>query len=172
MQNTEQKQPETAPLGMTGKVSTVHKAGHEGVLLIDTLTGVIAPKQEDKPEWAESLVMAHMAERINWYSQKAGPSFPGYLSETYAFEDLMWTQFSGEYDANEEPILETLEYDEEFRMDVLAAFAGLDRETGEVTGRVLAEKAIAGDQYRTPEELAALEASQQERFAAAGGSGE
>lgn len=155
---------EAVGLGLTGKVALVHKADAEGMLQIDAFTGQVIPGQHDRPEWADGLVMAQLAERHIFYASRLGEKYADEHKspEVFAFEDLGWLAL----DMNTGDEL-TLDADSEFRMEVMGTVLGIDRETGDIKG-VLAETEIASDQLRSAAELAALEEAQQGRFAATG----
>lgn len=175
-------------LGKSGLEAIVHKQDHEAVITIDPMTGVILTPADERPEWAEELSLAQVAERHQFYSQNLGDNYtadmkmPGVL----AFEDLGWlcTRDLG-VDANGEPNLivnsdgsednfelYTVDAELEHRNSVVAAANGyaFDHVSGEYNfGANAVEVAISRDDQRTPEELEALEASQQEGFKAVKG---
>lgn len=167
-------------MGLTGKVAHVHKKDADGMLAIDAVTGQVLPEQHDRPDWADGLVLAQLAERHIFYAAKLGEE--GYTAEMrnpdiYAFEDLGWLAMKTDPEASTEDldaqgnIVDDAEYvraaDDEHRQTVIAAALGIDRETGDIEN-VLAEVEIASDQTRTAAELAALEEAQRDRFAATG----
>lgn len=151
-------------LGLTGKVAHVHKKDAEGMLAIDAYTGQVIPGQEDKPEWADGLVLAQLSERHIFYAARLGKKYAEEHKnpEVYAFEDLGWLALDME--TGDETVLDA---DDEFRMEVIAAVLDIDRETGDIKG-VLAETEVAQDFTRTLAEQQELEEAQAQRFAAAG----
>lgn len=174
-------------LGKSGLEAIVHKQDHEAVITIDPMTGVILTPADERPEWAEELSLAQVAERHQFYSQNLGDNYtadmkmPGIM----AFEDLGWlcTRDLG-VDENGEPNLivnsdgsednfelYTVDAELEHRNSVIAAANGytFNEETGEYDfGANAVEAAISRDDQRTPEELEALEASKQDQFKAVG----
>lgn len=78
--------------GGSGQIAVVHKADHEGIIEIDPFTGHVLTKQDERPEWAEELTVAQIAERHGFYSQALGSGYTDDLKipEAFAFEDLGW----------------------------------------------------------------------------------
>lgn len=154
-------------MGLTGKVALVHKKDHEGMLQIDAFTGAVLPEQHDRPEWADGLALAQLAERHTFYVNRLGPQYADEHKspELYAFEDLGWLGVNME---TQDEI--TIPADDEFRMDVVAQVLGIDRETGDVKA-ALTETEIARDDTRTDAEMRDLLESQKEGFAATGTNG-
>lgn len=154
-------------LGLTGKIAHVHKKDAEGMLAIDAFTGQVVPGQEDRPDWADGLVLAQLGERTIWYASRLGPKYADEHKspEVFAFEDLGWLALDME--TGEETVLQA---DDEFRMEVMAQVLGIDR-SADATGRVmnsLAEVEIANDRVREKAELDALDEAAAGRFAATG----
>jgi hypothetical protein len=151
-------------LGLTGKVAHVHKKDAEGMLAIDAYTGQVIPGQEDKPEWAEGLVLAQLAARHIFYASRLGAKYDDEHKspEVYAYEDLDWLALDMETGDETE-----INADDEFRMEVMAGVLGIDRETGDIKG-VLAETEVAMDYTRTDAEQQALEEAQAQRISAVG----
>lgn len=141
---------------------TVHRTDHEGVLQVNALTGIITTPNDERPDWAEGLTCALLAEHKQFYASRLGEAGVKLASETAEmlnYEDLGW--IGVDEDGNEVEI----EAQAEFRMNLIADLIGVDRETGEITGgKVLAEAEIAMDRNRTPEEAAAFEHSQEVGF--------
>ena len=50
----------------------VHKAGHEGIIELDAMTGAIQTRPEDRPAWAEGLAVALLPERHKFYATRLG----------------------------------------------------------------------------------------------------
>lgn len=158
-------------LGLTGHIALVHRKDAEGVLQIDAVTGQVLPGQHDRPDWAEGLVMAMLAERHIFYASRLGED--AYTAEmrnpeVFAFEDLEWLALKTSPEENGADDEYVVEADSEHRMDVIAAALGINRETGEVAD-VLAEIEVASDNFRSQEELDALIAAQAQGFEAATG---
>ncbi len=168
--------------GTTGKTALVHKKDAEGSLTIDAFTGQVLVGQHDRPEWAEGLTVAQLAERHQFYTTRLGSLYTEEHKqpEVYAFEDLGWIGAN----ALEEPFVNpetgqeedfelfVVDASEEHRMEVLATVLGIsgdiDREEGTIDN-VLASVDIAADNMRSPKELVALEESQKQGFAEASG---
>lgn len=150
--------PPLGDLGFSGQVIGVHMQDAEGILLIDAVSGQVLPedKQGDggSPAWAteRGLAMAMLHERTKFYIDRTGNPAP--TPEVLAFEDLSWLAIDPE--TSEETLLAA---DDEFRMDAIATYLGIDRETGDIK-KALVEQTIAQDQTRTEGELAALTEAQ------------
>lgn len=134
---------------------TVHRTDHEGVLQVSSLTGIITTPNDERPDWAEGLTCALLAEHRGYYTARLGAASPlASGGEMLNYEDLGW--IGVDEDGHEVEI----EANAEFRMNRIAEVIGVNRETGEITGNVLAEAEIAFDRNRTDEEAAALDRSQ------------
>lgn len=161
------KASEAITMGLTGKTIAVHKKDAEGILLIDAFTGQVLPDslqgEGGRPEWAtySGLVMAMLTERLLWHSSRLGGTMSPEQAqpEVLAFEDVTWLALNTE--DGEETVIEA---DDEFRMEILSAALGINRETGDITGTLLADIEVASDNTRSAAELAMLEEAQQERF--------
>lgn len=151
-------------LGLSGRVAHVHKKDAEGMLMIDAFTGQVIPDQHDRPEWADGLVLAQLAERHTFYTTRLGANYADAHKdpEVFAFEDLGWLGLNME--DGEETVIAA---DNEFRMEVIANVLGIDRETGAIEG-ALAEAEVYADDTRSPAELAALEQAQATAFSKTG----
>jgi hypothetical protein len=141
----------------------IHKEGEEGALTVNRYTGVITTPGSERPEWAQGLATAMLAERIEFYGKRLGTDSQAFKNladpQAIAFNDLAWIGV----DANGDEI--EIEADGDHRMDVVAQLIGVDRETGEVSGTILAERdTMRENTPRTPEEQAALEESLKEGF--------
>lgn len=108
-----------AVAGLDGKPVMVHKKGEEGALIIGSLSGRIIQPLMERPDWAEGLTVALLAERHEFYVSRLGTA-PG-ESPMLHFEDLGWIGVDAEGEALE------LTADSEFRMDVLAETLGVIR---------------------------------------------
>lgn len=146
------EQQHSDTMGTTGKVALVHKDGAEGALAIDAITGQVLPNQHDRPDWAEGLVAALLAERHGFYAKRLGSKYADEHAhpEAYQFADLGWVGVDAE------GLEVELAADDEYRMDVLAKVLGADRESGTIGGTI-AEHEIARDANRSADEAKALE---------------
>jgi hypothetical protein len=141
----------------------VHKEGEEGVLTIDRLTGRITTPHDDRPDWAEGYATAMLAERQQFYAKRLGQESTSYqsLMDAAAIEasDLSWIGVDAEGDERE------IEASSEYRNGMLAQALGVNEETGEISGTILAEHEVDRDMTaRTPAEYAALEQSVEQGF--------
>lgn len=136
----------------------VHKEGEEGALTIDRLNGRITTPHEERPDWAEGFAVAMLAERTDFYSKRLGEGTPQFIAinEAQAIEvsDLSWVGVNADGDEIE------VEAEAETRMNMLSAALGMDRDSGELSGTVLAEREIERQpQVVTAEEVKAMEQS-------------
>lgn len=146
----------------------VHRADHEGVLQVNGLTGIIVTPNDERPDWADGLTCALLNERNEFYTQRLGAGFTAAMRTPEAglhYEDLGWVAVDEAGDEVE------IEADSEHRMQFIADLVGIDRESGEIKGNVLAEVEVAMDRNRSPEEMAAFEQSQEQGFDKATGTG-
>lgn len=145
----------------------VHKKDCEGALTINTLTGGITTPLMDRPDWSEGLVLADLAERLEFYSSRLGDQFAQEhkTPQAIAFEDLGWHTV-----AEDGETLDKTEADTEFRQTVLAEVLGMNRPNDlsipatVSNGKVLAEVELSLDRERTPQEIAAFQNAQREAF--------
>lgn len=102
----------------------VHKDGEEGAIHIDRLEGRVLTPADDRPEWADGLAAAMLAERVGWYERRLSSQLPEAVRspDVIAFQDLGWVGVDAEGDEVE------LEADGEYRMEQLANMLGIDRE--------------------------------------------
>lgn len=137
----------------------VHKEGDKGAIHLDTLTGRVVTAADERPEWAEGLIVGLLKERDRWYTTRLGAA--GYTDdhrhpEAILFQDLGWVAIDPETGEEME-----MEADSEFRMGVLATCLGVDRENFEndaqLFGHVLAEVEIATDNRVSVAEAAAID---------------
>lgn len=161
---------ETDPVtGLKLNLVPVHKENEEGVLLIDSYSGRVAGDPMTRPEWSAGLVLAKLNDRHEWYTQRLGPLFTDEMIRPAAFnvEDLDWAT------VEEDGLTEgTLEHDADFRMDVLAMAAGIERTNDPekaISEHVEREVTIARDIMRSDEEVSAFNKAQDEAFAKATG---
>jgi hypothetical protein len=142
--------------GLDGKPILVHKKDAEGGLAIGSLSGRILTPIMERPDWAEGLAVALLAERHEFYLSRLGPVFAEQrdADEVVAFEDLGWIAADATGEQTE------LEADSEFRMDVIAEAAGVirtddlsdtrqDDTTGEL-GHVLLDESKEYDHQDAP----------------------
>ena len=146
----------------------VHRADHEGVIQVNALTGIIVTPNDERPDWSDGLTCALLNERHEFYTQRLGEA--GYTEamrrpDVLHYEDLGWIA------VDEEGHEVEIEAEPEHRMQFIADLIGIDRESGEIKGNVLAETEIAMDRARSPEEMAAFEQSQEQGFDKATGTG-
>lgn len=168
---TEQNSANT--LGLTGHTALVHRKDHEGMLQIDAFTGQVLPEQHERPEWAEGLIMAMLAERHTFYGSRLGPLYSEDMKspEALAFEDLTWLGVETREDRDNAGDEITIEYDPEHRMEVMSSVVGIaSREatdTADLDGLVEGAKVsveMAYDNTRTGEEAKALIDATEEGF--------
>lgn len=140
---------------------TVHKEGEEGTITLDGLRGVITTNIMDRPDWSEGLVYGLLGERRDFYQTRLGGKATEDLlrPSAIAYQDLGWVGLDDEGNETEHAA------DPEFRMEVLAAHLGIDRENGEVAipGAVAVELPWASPNY-TPDEIKLMDAGMQEMF--------
>jgi len=105
-----------------GHTIPVHKAGDEGILLIDAMTGQITTPSNERPAWSEGLATAMLAERWGFYEKALGVQMADQFRTPEAFEyaDLSWVGVDEEGDEVE------VEASHEHRSMVLAAALGID----------------------------------------------
>lgn len=154
----------------------VHKDGDEGTLQINARTGKIVTPNDQQPAWAEGLTVALVQERVTFYEKRLGAestAFKTLMGQTEAieFSDLGWLGV----DAQQQELEITA--DPSYRSEVIAKALGIDTESGDMTGKALAEREVSRENRgRTQSEIEALEDSVRagfqggERAAAATGS--
>jgi hypothetical protein len=151
----------------TGKSILVHKQDSDGTISLDYLTGQVTTPNDERPEWAEGLATALLAERTGYYAKRLGSAYPPELAtaDAMAFEDLGW--IGHKVDDGGEGIEYELSASEEYRMDCLAKFIGVDRadfDSETPFQNAVAEAHIANDTRRTPLEVMALDDAAAEGF--------
>ena len=154
-----------APL--SERTAIVHKQDAEGALIINALSGMVQQPLDERPEWAEGLTCALLAERHLFYSSRLGPEYAAEHAtpSAFAFEDLGWIAI----DAEGEPV--ELEADAEWRMNVIADATGTIRSDDlsdtrqDDTKGELAHALLDMDTHREVAEVSALEKAQTEGFA-------
>ncbi len=141
----------------------VHKEGEEGTIQVDRLTGRITTHTNDRPEWALGLANAMLQERLEFYEKRLGngEAFKSLASaDAIEFSDLAWIGVDANQDECE------LEANLDYRMDLVAKAIGVDRETGDITGTIIAEREIDRDNpVRSQQEREALEQAMNTGFA-------
>lgn len=138
----------------------VLKDDHEGALLINAISGVVQQDPMERPEWADGLATALLAERHTYYSSRLGQQYADEHKEPEAFnfDDLGWIAVDAEGAELE------MSASEEYRMEVIGAALGLDRENDTMAGTTLAEVELTLNRERTDGEVGALEETQREGF--------
>lgn len=100
----------------------IHKTNAEGLLLIDALDGSVITAPEERPDWAEGLAAAMLAERNGWYEKRLGKWLPDALRSPQSMnaDDLTWIGVDHEGDEVE------IEASTEYRTDILATLLEID----------------------------------------------
>jgi hypothetical protein len=151
----------------SGKTSIVHKDGHEGSIVIDGMTGIILTPTDQRPEWVteDNIAAAVVSERFAFYEKRLGPDYARSIqfAELIDFRDLQWLALDEEGE-----LLEPIEADAEYRMDIIAEAVGADREEGTISD-VAYETAVSLDVERTDAEAEDLEDMAKADFGAATG---
>ncbi len=140
--------------GHTYEVLMVHRKDAEGTLMLDRRTGAIVTPIMDRPEWAEGLAVALLAEHREWYTKRTGSYVEPQL---FDMADLGWVGMT-----EDEGTAEVFA-DAEVRQERLSHMLGVDRETGDIAG-ALADVEHSWDQERTEEQASAIEESQEQGF--------
>ncbi|RWI06838.1 MAG: hypothetical protein EOQ89_03655 [Mesorhizobium sp.] len=141
----------------------ITKTGEEGAILVDHLEGKVLTAADERPEWADGLAYAMLAERSGWYEKRLGRQLSAELArpEAMVFEDLEWIGIDAEGDEVH------LEADIDYRMDKLAELMGIDREDfdGEKNFKNAIASAEATHTYSTqPTSEATLEEAEGKSF--------
>ncbi|TPJ33698.1 hypothetical protein [Mesorhizobium sp. B2-8-3] len=141
----------------------ITKTGEEGAIFIDHLEGKVLTAADERPEWADGLANAMLAERSGWYEKRLGKQLSAELArpETIAFEDLEWIGIDAEGDEVH------LEADQDYRMDKLAEMMGIDRQDfdGEKNFKNAIASAEVAHTYATqPTSEATLEEAEGQSF--------
>lgn len=105
---------------VNGPAILVHKLNEPGALRIGSTTGIILSAPDERPDWAEGLAVAQVAERANFYLSRLG-KLPNDTDGLIAFEDLGWVAIDAEGEGIE------LEADSEYRMSAIAEALGVNR---------------------------------------------
>lgn len=139
----------------SGKTSLVHKDGCDGSIVIDAMTGIILTPVDERPTWAteDNLAAAAVSERFGFYEQRLGTEYARSIqyAELIDSRDLQWLVLD-----EEGALLEPIDADTEYRMDVIAKAVGADREEGTITD-IAYEVAVSADVERTEEEAQAID---------------
>lgn len=147
-----------------GKTLTIHKGGEEGTIQIDAMTGQVTTPVDERPDWADQLAAAHLAERIGFYESRVGKLKAGeHLNKDtpIAFQDLTWVGLDDEQTEVE------IEADGDFRMSIIGDLLGIDLEAAEHDadmGKVLADVSIAHQPQRTDAEIAEMSEADKQGF--------
>lgn len=142
---------------------TVHKAGEEGTIIVDPRSGKIITPTDQQPLWCEGLATALIQERIGFYEKRFGEGSAAFndvmSADAIEFSDLGWLGVDAAGDEME------LYADGGYRSEVVAKALGIDTESGEMSGTVLAEREVSRENRgRTQSEIEALEASHAKGF--------
>lgn len=105
-----------------GRTIPVHKAGDEGILTVDAMTGTITTPAGERPIWAEGLAVAMLAERVGFYERALGALAAESLRmpEVFEYADLSWVGVDEEGDEVE------VEASHSYRSEQLAMHLGID----------------------------------------------
>lgn len=143
----------------------VHRTECEGAITVDRETGIITTPMNERPDWAEGLAVAHLAERLGFWNTRLGKLTPEMIRpDMVAFEDLGWTV------AEEDGSPGEIAADTEFRLNALAEMMGhgLDLDAaGETTmapGYTVVAEVQVDDGLRDTDEVAAYEQAQKAGF--------
>ncbi|MEW6121260.1 MAG: hypothetical protein AB1698_01505 [Pseudomonadota bacterium] len=137
----------------------VHKEGAEGAIHLDALTGQVVTSADDRPAWAEGLVVGLLTERHRFYESRLGAE--GYTAEhrnpeAIILQDLGWVALDPETGDEME-----MNADTDYRMGVIAQVLGVDRENFEddaqLFGHVLAEVEVAVNTEVSADEARAMD---------------
>lgn len=148
----------------TMKNITVHKEGEEGTILVDGASGKIITPLDQQPEWTNGLATCLVQERLSFYEKRFGAESDAFKTimnaDAVEFSDLGWMGMSVEGGDEIE-----LFADPAYRSEVVAKALGIDTETGEMSGKVLAEREVSRENRgRTQTEIETLEHSQDKGF--------
>jgi hypothetical protein len=115
----------------------VHKAGDEGVMEVDALTGAILTANDQRPDWAEGLAAALLQERLTFYETRFGKQSDQFKAVQQAdaieYLDLGWIGVNEDGDEIE------IEANGEHRSEVVAKALGIDTLEGSLGADVTAE---------------------------------
>lgn len=136
--------PET---GQAHEAVFVHLADHDGMLIVDRMTGVILTPLMERPDWCDGLAIAILQEHQHYWESRTGSYTQPQL---FDMRDLSFIGMNSEQEEVE------VSADPDYRMDILAERYGLDREEGDL-GETVAELEFATDNLREAGEVQALE---------------
>jgi hypothetical protein len=106
------------------KAIIVHKAGDEGVMEVDALTGAIITQIDQRPEWSNGLAAALLQERHTFYETRFGKASTQYSevakADAIEYSDLGWIGVNEDGDEVE------IEASAEYRSEVVAKALGID----------------------------------------------
>lgn len=116
----------------------IHKNGEEGGFHIDAMTGAILTPSNERPDWADGLATAMLAERVGHYERALGHHLPETMRTPQAinYADLSWVGVDAEGDEVE------IEASQDFRSEVISTILEID--TSVEGWEKLMENAIAG----------------------------
>lgn len=106
---------------INGKTIPVSKKDSEGIIEIDAMTGTITTPPGERPDWAEGLAVAMLAERVGYYEKALGATMAEDQRhpEQLHYEDLSWIGVDAEGDEVE------VEAIHQFRSEKLAEVLGI-----------------------------------------------
>lgn len=152
------------------KTVIIHKANCEGGLEVNAMTGIIVTPVGERPDWAAGFAVALLHERDLFYSKRLDPRDHNAHPEAIDSQDLGWIVINEDGDQAE------LDASPEFRMAVLAEYAGISRpadlsEAIKHSGswKAVAEATLAFDADRSDTEARALEEATKADFKSATG---
>lgn len=151
-----------------GPILTVEREGHEGVIQIDGMTGLITTPPDERPDWADGLACALLNERNEFYTKRLDQVKAGehHAKALLSFDDLSWLA------VDEDGKEVELEAHADYRMDQLATSLGIDR--GNFDAATAEEIETAYDTSSDEEKLArevAMHEAQEMGFPATGTKG-
>lgn len=115
----------------------VHKAGDEGVMEVDALTGAIITANDQRPDWAEGLAAALLQERLTFYETRFGKESAQFKAVQQAdaveYLDLGWIGVNEDGDEIE------IEANGEHRSEIVAKALGIDTLEGDLGAGITAE---------------------------------
>lgn len=141
----------------------VHKAGEEGTMEVDALTGAILTQVDQRPEWAEGLAAALLQERHTFYELRFGKQSTQYAevakADAIEYADLGWIGVNEDGDEVE------IEASAEYRSEVVAKALGIDTIEGSLGDGVTHEVEVDTKRHTMSQhERNALEQAQTQGF--------
>lgn len=143
----------------------IHKEGEEGAITVSRTTGIITTPHNERPDWAEGFSTALLEERLKFYGDRLGKDSVAFkamaAADAIETSDLTWIGVDADGDER------TIDASSEYRMGLVTVCIGMDAESGELSGTVLAEHEVSRENSpRSSDEMAALEQSVRDGFAA------